>query len=400
MASGSPGHRVPMLGGRSRFPDPERSSDPAVRDLVTALATLPSPAPRAHFRAELRAQLVAVTPRLVVEGREEAAAETAHRDGERSRPHLRIARGLRVAVACLAVFAMLLGGAVWLSRSALPGDALYGLKRASENAQLALASGSQQRAADLLAFAKTRADEVSELLAQPSAWAAGPQADAGIGADKAALIRSTLGSADDDLRQASQLLGSQAVRSRSGGPLDMLLQWAPGQQDRLTDITGRIPAGGLHQNAQSSADLVAAAVARAKSLQANVSCSCVGGAGSDGLGPRPCQPCMAGTGQPTTTPATPTLPAPTTGHRGATTQPVPGSTTTTAPAGNGTSGTGGASGTGSSGGVLPTVPVPTPGLPSVPLPTITLPPLSSSGSCTPLVTVGPIKIGCGVSVGI
>ena len=391
------GHRVPMLGGRGRYPDPERSPDPAVRELVTALATLPSPAPRPHFRAELRAQLVAVTPRLVAEGREEAAAAASRRSGKRARPHLRIAAAVRIAVATLAVCAVLLGGAVWLSRSALPGDALYGLKRASENAQLALAADSQQRAADLLSFAKTRADEVSELLSQPSAAAAGPQAG-GISAGKASLIRSTLGSADDDVRQASQLLGSQAVRSRSGAPLDVLLRWAPGQQGRLTDIAGRMPAGGLQQAAQNSANLVAAAAARATALQADLGCSCLGGAGSDNLGPLPCQPCNTGAGHPSTSPATPTVPTTTTGHRsGTATQPAPspaGNSTTPAQGGTSGSSTPAGTGSGTPGGVLPTLPPPS-------LPTISVPPLvSPSGSCTAAVTLGPIKIGCGLSVGI
>ena len=385
------GHRVPMPGGRGRYPDPERSADPAVRELVTALATLPSPAPRPHFRAELRAQLVAVTPRLVAEGREEAATGSPRRSAERSRPHLRIAAAVRIAVATLAVCAVLLGGAVWLSRSALPGDALYGLKRASENAQLALAADSQQRAEDLLSFARTRADEVSALLSQPSAAAAGPQAG-GISAGKAALIRSTLGSADDDVRQASRLLGGQAVHSRSGGPLDVLLRWAPGQQDRLADIAGRLPAGGLQAAAQSSANLVAAAAARARALQSDLSCSCLGGAGSDTLGPRPCQPCSTRTGQPTTTPAVPTVPAPGTGLHSAT-------ATQSAPPQRGTSGSGTPAGTGSgtSGGVLPMLPPS-----SVPkVPTITVPPLvSPSGTCTPAVTLGPIKVGCSLSAGI
>jgi hypothetical protein len=394
-----------MLGVRGRFPDPQRSTDPAVRELVSALATLPSPAPRAHFRAELRAQLVAVAPRLVAEGRAEAEAAAAPQRAERARPHVRIAAGIRIAVAALAACAVLLGGAVWLSQSALPGDALYGLKRASENAQLALASDGHQRATDLLAFAKTRADEVSELLSQASATAAGAQADGAISAAKASLIRSTLGSADDDLRQASQLLGGQAVRDRSGSPLDLLLSWAPGQQDRLGDVAGRIPAGDLRDAALASADLVAAAVTRAKALQANVGCSCLGGGGSDSLGPRPCLPCQSGPARQTTAPATPTVPAPTRpGHPGVTSTrqpPAPATSTSNAPAPQGSSGSGGSAGSGgSSGGVLP--PLPTSSLPSLPLPlpTVSLPPLTTTSSCTPAVTIGPIKIGCGLSVGI
>src|SRR6476469_6447535 len=69
-------HRVPMLGGAwRRRSDPARSSDPRVRELVGALAGLEvAPPMRAEFRSELRAQLVAVTPRLVEEGEPAVAA--------------------------------------------------------------------------------------------------------------------------------------------------------------------------------------------------------------------------------------------------------------------------------------------------------------------------------------
>lgn len=392
-------HRVPMLRGRGRFPDPERSSDPAVRELVAALATLPAPAPRAHFRAELRAQLVAVAPRLVAEGREEAERATAAASpgGRTQRSHL--FAGLRIAVASLAVVVVLLGGAVWLSRSALPGDALYGLKRASESAQLALASDPQQRAADLLGFAKTRVDEVRDLLNQPSADAAGPQAG-GIGADQAKLIRSTLGSADDDLRQASRLLGNQSVHTRSATPLSVLLTWAPGQQDRLETIVDRLPAGDLRQAAQESAHLVAAATARAHALQSELGCSCLGGAGSDTLGPQPCQPCTAqpaGPGGPTAPPGSGTgsghpHPRPTTAATSTTPAPAPAGSGSPATGSTGSTGSGTGSGTPTHGHLLPSLP-----LPSLP---ITVPPLKPSGSCTPLISLGPITIGCGLSAGI
>src|SRR5690348_17059209 len=64
-------HRVSMPGGSSlrRFEDPAHSADPNIRAIVSGLRTLEiAPPPRAHFRAELRAQLVAVAPRLVAEG--------------------------------------------------------------------------------------------------------------------------------------------------------------------------------------------------------------------------------------------------------------------------------------------------------------------------------------------
>src|SRR5438105_343143 len=64
-------HRVTMLGASwRRLEDPARSRDPRVRALVGALAALPSPAPTDEFRAELRAQLIAIAPRIISESRE------------------------------------------------------------------------------------------------------------------------------------------------------------------------------------------------------------------------------------------------------------------------------------------------------------------------------------------
>ena len=61
-------HRVALLGASwRRSEDPATSRDPRMRAVVGALATLPAPPMRAEFRAELRAQLVAITPRIVAE---------------------------------------------------------------------------------------------------------------------------------------------------------------------------------------------------------------------------------------------------------------------------------------------------------------------------------------------
>src|SRR3954452_13145573 len=63
-------HRVSLHGlSLRRYEDPTQSPDPRVRAVIAGLQTLdPAPAPRAHFRAELRAQLVAVAPRLIADG--------------------------------------------------------------------------------------------------------------------------------------------------------------------------------------------------------------------------------------------------------------------------------------------------------------------------------------------
>jgi len=335
-------HRVSMLGtSLRRYEDPARSADPRIRELVVALATLePTPAPRAHFRAELRAQLVAVAPRLVAEGPtiegSRAAKAPATPLPTAAKPlgaklatalrwskNLPIARPLAAITAVVAIFAMLLGGAVWISKKALPGDTLYALKRANENVELSLANGDAAKGRDYLNFAQTRTDEVSALLSRSSAMAdgAGPSAAGGVNSHTAKLITTTLDSADSDVRNGAQLLAGQAVRDRSAHSLSILTGWAPGQVHRLQSITDRLAAGALRDRAAASTQLAAAALSRAQALRAMLSCSSLDNAPTDDLGPVPSTVCAATT-DPAHQPGAPATPhSSTSAKRGTPTQP-------------------------------------------------------------------------------
>jgi hypothetical protein len=317
-------HRVSVLSATLRHhPDPLKSRDPRVQAVLAELKTLNfAPAPRAHFRAELRAQLVAVAPRLVSEGAAvetpmidivprpspirpspvpkadrplpRAAAQHTDHDGVLARlRRLPIGRPLAIAATLVAAFALLLGGAVIMSKKALPGDTLYSLKRASEQVELATASSNTEKANYYLDFAKTRVDEVNSLLNRSTTSAAGSGAHAsgGVNSHTAGLITSTLASADTDVRSASKLLGTQAVRSSSAKPLAAMTDWAPAQLQRLHQIAAAMPAGDLRARADSSAQLVTAALARATALRSTVGCACLNTAPSDELGPVPCTPC-------------------------------------------------------------------------------------------------------------
>jgi hypothetical protein len=284
-----------LVGALRRYPDPAESSDPLLSALVNRLATVPAPpGPSPQFTAQLHAQLVAVTPRLVAEGATRAARRRAWR-GLRVR-RLPLRRPLAVVGALVVIFALLLGGAVWLSTSSLPGDSLYSLKRASENVQLSLTGGTGARAKEYLSLAKRRTAEVSALLSRASALAAGtgPQAAGGIDARCSKLISATLGEADSDLRNASRLLTEQAVGNRSADPLRVLIGAMPGQISRLSSIADRIPAGQLHNRALASEQLAARALDRANQLRADLGCSCLTATSTDDLGPLPCSnPCAA-----------------------------------------------------------------------------------------------------------
>ncbi|HJQ43555.1 MAG TPA: DUF5667 domain-containing protein [Jatrophihabitantaceae bacterium] len=399
-------HRASVLSATlRRYEDPARSRDPRIRQIVADLRTLePAPAPRAHFRAELRAQLVAVAPRLVAEGvgveRPATAARPAARTTVRSGfapvrnrravvlnrgtaaiervSSINLARPVAILTAVVAVFALILGSAVWVSKKSLPGDPLYALKRANEDVQLSLTTGDAARGEKYLNFASNRVDEVSDLLKRADAVAAAPGANAAgtISKHTAKLVADTLDDADGDVRNAAQLLGREAVDSKSPKPLTVMTNWAPDEIQKLQLIASRIPAGSLHDRASASAQLAMDAMGRAAILQGLLDCSCLASSGTDELGPIPCTVCVEA---PTQLPSLPTTPGTSSGSSGA--SGTPGSSTggiSSAPNPSGGTDSGGIlpsllptdGGSSSPGGVnLPTVNVPTITIPNLPLPT-------------------------------
>jgi hypothetical protein len=361
-------HRVSMLGASlRRFEDPARSADPRIRELVARLATLEAgPAPRAHFRAELRAQLVAVAPRLVAAGPAvelRRPGQAAHKPAAAAQPRgdthatrwISIARPLAMVSAFVALCAVVLGGAVWLSTKTLPGDALYALKRANENVALSMAGGDAAKGRAYLKLAKTRAEEASALLSRSGATAAGAGVSAAgsLSGHTAKLVQSTLDSADADTGNGSQLLGGDAVRNDSATSLSSITDWAPGQIERLRDIAGRLAPGALHNRAAASTQLASSALSRARALGTVLSCKCLNSAATDELGPVPCTVCSPA---PTTGSVSPPAPTPT---------PTP---TGSVPANQSSSPTGGATAT------MPTA--------TGPNPPVILPSATGSGAAT------------------
>jgi len=272
-------------------------------DLITRLRSVPvGPRPDQGFKSELRSQLVSITARVVAESATEAtavagrgarlAAKSSRRAGVGV---LRAARRpLLTLAAAAAVLVMLLGVAVWMSSGSLPGDSLYGVKRASENVQLSLASGDAEKGRTYLDLARNRVNEAIDLLGRPNALAgSGTIAAGAVNAHTAKLVTQTLGSADSDSRSGMQLLGKSAVAQMSADPLSKLDSWLPEQASKLADILARVPAGALHDRAQASAKLLQRVAARAESLKKNIGCPCLSQAVSDDLGPVPCKPCTS-----------------------------------------------------------------------------------------------------------
>ena len=216
-----------VVSALRRLEDPAESADPRIRSLVASLSELDyAPAPEPDFRAELRAQLVAVAPRIVAESRETAEAATSDaREGTQApvadleRRRRRFAHPLGIAAGVAAAFVMLFGGALWLSQKSLPGDSLYGLKRAGENIRLDLASSGTDRGHLYLSLAQTRVEEARALVQHSEALAGGGTLAGGrLSPGTASLVSSTLNSADADLADGSTELNRQAVTSHSDSP--------------------------------------------------------------------------------------------------------------------------------------------------------------------------------------
>jgi uncharacterized membrane protein YgcG len=356
---------------------------------------------------------VAVTPRLIAESAESAAAKVDAQSGPAPRafraprpartPHWR--KPLIAVLSTAALFVLLLGGAVWISGGAMPGDSLYSLKRASENAQLSLTTDGSSRGKGYLDLATTRAGEITRLLSRTTSGAlgSGPQSAAGISSRTADLVTHALEDHDSEVSDGSQLLGTDAVTSRSVAPLDTMTGWAPGQLSRLQAIVERIPAGSLHDRAEQSWQLAERAFARAQQLKGALSLPCLNQSSSDELGPVPPTSCPATiTSRPPAGSIAPSRPAaPGSPSPAATTPAMPGSTAQSGPDQLSTTGSRSqSSGATTSSSTLPGGP----GSSSTPPVTTTTPPSPiTTNSCGLQVSLGPIGVGlgdCGLSIGL
>jgi hypothetical protein len=251
------------------------------RDLIERLRRLPTgPEPGPRFSHELRAQLVAITPRIVAESPSEAVTR---RPAHPARFLRRMRRPLIAIASATTVLVTLLGLAVWVSHSALPGESLYGVKRASENFSLSLAGSDAGKGKAYLQQATSRATETAKLVAADGH----PQ----LTSERAKLLGDTLQSADSDTRNGLQLLGKAAVDQQSGAPLAGITDWVSAQRARLTDLQDRLPAGPARTRTQTSLALLQLVATRLAQWRSDLGCGCLSATRTDDLGPMPCASC-------------------------------------------------------------------------------------------------------------
>ena len=337
--------------------------DPSDEPLIARLSTL-APSldgePDPEWQARTRARLVAMAAVRTPEPEPVSPLRRlmSRQEGARSAWRTRLTAGLAGAAAAVTGLASV----VALSGNAGPGDALYGVKRGTEQGQLALAGDARGRT--LLEFASTRLDEVSVLIADDA---------------PADVVADTLATMDAQTADGVAWLTRRAVETGSSASLDDLAGWSAGQSAGLTDIRDDVPAA-AQDDVAASASLLDDVGQRVEGLRVALDCP-TGPAtdGSDSLGPVP--------GECATAPAPPAPGGPDatiTDAPSGTAVPTP----STEPGENGSGGNGdpgtGEGGTGDPGtpggqGQEPRVPSPpTPGLPDLPtVPKLDLPPLLS-----------------------
>ncbi|WP_246257561.1 DUF5667 domain-containing protein [Amycolatopsis anabasis] len=220
----------------------------------------------------------------VVSALREIARDTGPDTAERLRIRARITdrlaapEGKRRRPAVAAVWAgaftllVALGGlSLLLSKDALPGDALYGLKRAGESAALGLTFDDQAKALKQLEYAHGRLDELAEL---------------GSGGDHGAYTLA-LDDFDRDARAGVARLTALSVGS-GGQQLGDLRTWAQRQASALAGARAAIPAA-ADGDYRESAVLLGRVADRVVALTNRLNCYRITSGESDDLGPLPAQ---------------------------------------------------------------------------------------------------------------
>ena len=188
-------------------------------ELVTALRGTPLVAPRPEFVTELRAALMA-----------EAEVALSSVDSRLTLPsHTRTRRDRRFAIAAGTVALIGAGSSMAVAaQDALPGDALYPIKRVIEGAQSTLTVDEVSKGEALLANASGRLAEISALQARNSA-------------EGIAAMPDTLDDFSDQADDAADVLLSEYARTGDRDAVTELRTFTAESMDTLVELGADLP---------------------------------------------------------------------------------------------------------------------------------------------------------------
>jgi hypothetical protein len=167
----------------------------------------------------------------------------------------------------VAACAVAVSGISAASENAAPGDALYGVKRSTERAQLAMAGSDVTRGRLSLTFARNRLAEAVAMDGDNPRFG------------------HVLDDMDNDTRHGVRLLTSAAVARRDKAPLNSVDTFVGGQRRLINPELDKLSAGN-RERALASMSLLDSVHQRAADLRAGLGCSTVTQSGSDAIGPK------------------------------------------------------------------------------------------------------------------
>ncbi|HEX8004746.1 MAG TPA: DUF5667 domain-containing protein [Mycobacteriales bacterium] len=270
--------------------------DPALAPLLSlaeGLQTVPVAA-SADFRDTLRRRLMAVAtvPPVAVPAPSPVDRAKTWVEG------WRVQRAMAAAAASMAAVVGISAVGVGASRS-LPGDALYGIKRSAEGAQLALARNDVNRGKRHLQHAETRLGEIAQLVDTDLALAAPAEAGqitVAFGGSRSERVGEALRLMDEDTRDGTRLLFEAYANEQDDDVLHAVRDFTQRQRGRLGQVLDKLPTS-AHAKAEESLALVASLDLRASQLLS------VGTCGSDCPAPAPVAPSPGETTAPTPKPS-------------------------------------------------------------------------------------------------
>jgi hypothetical protein len=218
------------------------------------------------FKRDLRAQLLATAVREGIgstaqpEVRPRRAFGRTHQEGFSPRPRARGAIVVGIAAGTLA-----LSGVSMASGEAMPGDALYGMKRSTERAQLALASSDLTRGQLYLDFARTRLTEAHAVRSDPNGFVA------------------ALRDMDSETQLGIRVLIGSAMAQHDTTALDTIDNFVSGQRLLVAQMLDMNPGAGREKVTESLA-LLTVVEQRAVAARSALACGATP-TGSDALGP-------------------------------------------------------------------------------------------------------------------
>jgi hypothetical protein len=195
------------------------------------------------------------------------------------RPRLGSRRAKAAVAVGIAAGALAVSGMSAASGNAVPGDTLYGLKRSTEQAQLALSGSDLARGQLLFAFAKTRLSEARSQRADLS------------------RLTTVLTDMDNQTRDGVRLLTTISGNRHDLAPLDAVDAFVAVQRRGLSALASQVNGPALSR-VQESIGLLDAVRQRSTALRTGLT-RCNGtGTGADALGPLPRTCTERGGGQP------------------------------------------------------------------------------------------------------